>query len=557
MSPAATTRLARAALAAVLFLGMTATTPSALAAPIDAPMEGTADVLDPTHEDTPAPKTNPLPPEASNKASTPFAVPAALENPDLTKLLDPTPRTGPTYSATTSRHDGRNRFEVGVSISKKNFPNGAPVVYLARHDVLTDALVAGVLRNGPILLTQPTSLPAVVNAEITRLGNPRVVVIGGPGSVTNETARAAARGGSFVRLSGTDRIGASAAVARYAFPNGARHAYFANGFMPDGQGSPDAVSAGSITDGPILWVDPRYGLDPRVKALLTELGVSWYHQLGWTNLKAPVADRIGSHDRYGVSVAVAERVFGVKPPKVYLARGDVYSDAVSGGSVTNGPALLTQSNMLPHSVCAYLRRAVPSEVVALGGTGSVSSTVLAQARNCASRGTFPIFSNYSFHKVDNMPYVGKGSVPARRDCVNNLDPSRGIHTRKWDGVNVFHPVSLSGQTLQTLMRYAEQPNTAEGCYQLKLLATMRTTSSTTPTASRWATPTSTPTTSRSTSAATRTSTSLRCGTRAWPRDTCCRSSRACTPSMVTRSGSRQPSGRSTPSPCPARPVSPG
>ncbi len=423
---------------------------------------------EPTGEfaDLPAAATNPLPPEADRRRGQQKPQSATVD--DLTELWDTSSRVGPTYSATAQRLGGANRYEVAVAIAKRGFPRGASVVYLARSDVLTDALVAGTLRDGPILLTQTNALPAVINAEITRLGNPKVVVIGSAGSVSDATAKAASRGRPYTRLAGPDRISTSVAVARYAFPQGAQHAYLAHGFGAGGQGSPDAVSAGGVSDGPILWVNPRRGLEPATARLLSDLGVTQRHQLGWVDLNVPVTDRIGSFDRYTASVAIAEHTFGLSPVTVYLARGDVFSDAAAAGSLNDGPVLLVQPTTLPRAVCTYLRRSVPVNVIALGSTASVSATVLNQARACASRGTYKLFSGYTFHEVDSMPYVGPGTVPMRTDCVNDTDPSYGIHTRAWDGVNVFHPVSLAGQTLGSISRYAKQPTTAEGCRQLNI-----------------------------------------------------------------------------------------
>jgi hypothetical protein len=104
----------------------------------------------------------------------------------------PAPDPG-TPSRATSRIAGSDRFETAVEISKRVFPQGAPVVYLARSDDYPDALAAKSLTDGPILLVPSCgSLPPVVAAEIRRLDPDRVTALGGTAAVCNDVLRAAA-----------------------------------------------------------------------------------------------------------------------------------------------------------------------------------------------------------------------------------------------------------------------------------------------------------------------------------------------------------------------------
>ncbi|MCV0022338.1 cell wall-binding repeat-containing protein, partial [Mobiluncus curtisii] len=50
-------------------------------------------------------------------------------------------------------------------------------------------------------------------------------------------------------LAGPDRVGTALSIARYAFPQGARTVYVANGVN-----TADALAGGSLTDGPIVLV---------------------------------------------------------------------------------------------------------------------------------------------------------------------------------------------------------------------------------------------------------------------------------------------------------------
>lgn len=93
----------------------------------------------------------------------------------------------------TGRLAGPDRMSTAVAISQRAFPDGAAVVYLARQDLNPDALVAGALSDGPVLLVPSCgALPAVVADEIRRLGAREVFALGGPGSVCQEILDAAA-----------------------------------------------------------------------------------------------------------------------------------------------------------------------------------------------------------------------------------------------------------------------------------------------------------------------------------------------------------------------------
>ncbi len=82
---------------------------------------------------------------------------------------------------------GETRIQTAIQVSERAFPDGAPVVYIAAQDVNPDALVGGVLTDGPILLV-PTSgdLPADVEAEIQRVDPDQVLALGGSATVPQD-----------------------------------------------------------------------------------------------------------------------------------------------------------------------------------------------------------------------------------------------------------------------------------------------------------------------------------------------------------------------------------
>jgi hypothetical protein len=107
---------------------------------------------------------------------------------------EPTPPPGDTTARDTSRLAGADRFETAVRITQAAYPDGAPVVYLARADAFADALAGSNLTDGPILLVPACGdVPQVVLAEIRRLDPQRVTALGGASAVCDAVLDAASR----------------------------------------------------------------------------------------------------------------------------------------------------------------------------------------------------------------------------------------------------------------------------------------------------------------------------------------------------------------------------
>ncbi|MCS5722686.1 cell wall-binding repeat-containing protein [Herbiconiux sp. CPCC 203407] len=95
--------------------------------------------------------------------------------------------------APTTRIEGADRYAVSASITATYF--GSPdtrTVYVASGQVFPDALSgsAAAIRNGaPVLLVQKDGVPSLVALELDRLKPSRVVVLGGPDTVSEATYR--------------------------------------------------------------------------------------------------------------------------------------------------------------------------------------------------------------------------------------------------------------------------------------------------------------------------------------------------------------------------------
>ncbi|MBA2633827.1 MAG: cell wall-binding repeat-containing protein, partial [Chloroflexi bacterium] len=160
-------------------------------------------------------------------------------------------------SGVAQRLAGANRYATAAAVSADTFaPNGA-VAYVATGANFPDAL-AGVpaagLAGAPILLTAPDGIPGDTAAELSRLRPGRIVVLGGPGVVSDGVAAGLAGyavSGNVQRLAGADRYSTSVAVSTGSF------ATSDTVFIATGTNFPDALGGGpvaGIVPGPLLLV---------------------------------------------------------------------------------------------------------------------------------------------------------------------------------------------------------------------------------------------------------------------------------------------------------------
>lgn len=99
------------------------------------------------------------------------------------------------FTQDVQRLAGNNRYETAVAVSQARSLPAPNFVFLATGENFPDALSAAA-QAGPedatLLLTRPTCLPDVVQAELDRLGRPNVVVLGGQLAVSQAAASGAA-----------------------------------------------------------------------------------------------------------------------------------------------------------------------------------------------------------------------------------------------------------------------------------------------------------------------------------------------------------------------------
>lgn len=139
---------------------------------------------------------------------------------------------------------GVDRFATAVAVAR-TFAPGVRGVVLATGRDFPDGVAATPLAaalDGPVLLTEPLTLPAAVRAEVTRLRPARLLVAGGTGAVSASVAAQAqaATGRTAERAAGADRYATAAALA--ALTGAVRP--LRGAFVATGTTYPDALSGG-------------------------------------------------------------------------------------------------------------------------------------------------------------------------------------------------------------------------------------------------------------------------------------------------------------------------
>jgi putative cell wall-binding protein len=292
-----------------------------------------------------------------------------------------------------ARWSGQDRYDASARISGASFAPGVNTAYLASGEVYTDALsgapVAGMTR-GPVLLTKRDSLPSAISTELRRLRPGRIVVLGGPATISESVAAQAESltGARLERWWGPDRFSTSARISAENYDPGVDTVYVASGRI-----FTDALSGAPVAGkqaGPVLLVDTTK-LPDAIEAELTRLQPRRIVVLGGPNTISPEVEsrlatlagsveRWAGPDRFSTSAQITSRSYDPGVGTVYIASGRVFSDALSGAPVagmTAGPVLLVDTAKVADSVATELSRLRPKKIVVLGGPNTITYAVQA------------------------------------------------------------------------------------------------------------------------------------------------------------------------------------
>ena len=290
-----------------------------------------------------------------------------------------------------ARLSGGDRYATAAAISAGWAP-GVPVVYVATGlnfpDALAGAAAAGAL-GAPLLLVAGTSVPPATAAELARLKPERIIILGGPGVVSDGVAGTLSyySSGGVFRLSGGDRYATAAAISAGWAP-GVPVVYVATGLnFPDALAG--AAAAGAL-GAPLLLVAGT-SVPPATAAELARLKPERIIILGGPGVVSDgVAGtlsyyssggvfRLSGGDRYATAAAISA---GWAPgvPVVYVATGLNFPDALAGAAAAGAlgaPLLLVAGTSVPPATAAELARLKPERIIILGGPGVVSDGVYA------------------------------------------------------------------------------------------------------------------------------------------------------------------------------------
>lgn len=353
---------------------------------------------------------------------------------------------------------GKDRYATAAQIALQGYED-VDTVYIATGNQFADALVGaapasqGMTMSGmstmtapdgsaaPVLLTRVGSLPSATTAALTELSPSNIVILGGPVAVSDAVETELEDFGNVVRVSGKDRYHTAALIsAQYGQ---ADHVYVATG---EGENFPDALSGSALAGAegvPVLLVRSD-SVPGAVTNALAELGDPEVTVLGGSAaVSQAVADQLGATerlagtDRYGTSVAVAER-FGYSEanpaPAIYVATGADYPDALAGSALAGWqqvPVMLSRPGEVPGRVLESMISMDPSWVTILGGLNALSAVVEAQLED-AFNSAGPRFQGVGVGEAvgpaplvdsEDFPAAGRTAAEAMLCLPGSLDES--------------------------------------------------------------------------------------------------------------------------------------
>jgi putative cell wall-binding protein len=343
-----------------------------------------------------------------------------------------------------ARVSGSDRITTAVAVAEAS--GAADTALLATARNYPDALAAAALArrvDAPLLLTEPGALPAPVADALPRLGVREVVILGGPGAVSDAVeARLRDEGYRTRRAHGPSRYATAAAVARLAAPDGAAEVALALGEHVDPDDAwPDAVAAASLaavaepvpvllTRGEALPAETEHALrDLRARTVVVVGGegsigdavTRRLDQLGYA------VRRLSGPSRYDTAVTVArEALARGTGGEIVLASGSEFPDALTAGAFAarrGAPLALVASDTLPAPVERLLRERDRAGATVVGGTAAVSERVVdAVSAALTRRGDERVVAV----QEGRGTWYGPGFEGARTACGDTFRPEQEL-----------------------------------------------------------------------------------------------------------------------------------
>ncbi|WP_078378869.1 cell wall-binding repeat-containing protein [Sutcliffiella halmapala] len=284
-------------------------------------------------------------------------------------------------SAASDRIAGSHRYATAVEISKNGWSK-ADTVVLAIGENFPDALAGGPLAyklDAPILLSRKDELGAVTRAEITRLGAKKAVILGSTAVITTKVDNELKGLGITVeRIGGRDRFETAAQIAKKLGTTDTAIVAYGHNF-PDAL----AIAPYAARNGIPILLSRTDDIPSSTKDSLK--GKKRTYVIGGSSIlsnkilsQMPNAKRISGSGRFSTAAAVI-REFQMDANNAYAATGMNFADALTGSVLAakkNGVILLVEPTNLPTPIKELLNVKKFSEVLAIGGTTTVSDNVL-------------------------------------------------------------------------------------------------------------------------------------------------------------------------------------
>jgi putative cell wall-binding protein len=291
--------------------------------------------------------------------------------------------SGSSSSGTSNRLAGLDRYATAVEIAKSGW-SASDYAIIASGEDYPDALCGAPLAaeyNAPILLTSQNYLDYATRNQLTRLGVNKVFLIGGTGVISSGVENTLVNMGiSVTRLAGSDRYETSLKVAQALGGN-------TQAVIATGEDFPDALSIAPIAGikGIPILLTPRDYLPANVENYLDN-NISSTYVIGGTGAISdsvyrllPSPQRYSGQNRYETNLAVINAFSSILNfNSCYLATGESFPDALTGSalaSLKKAPIILV-SNIISLSTANLIKNKNVENVIALGGTGAVSESVL-------------------------------------------------------------------------------------------------------------------------------------------------------------------------------------
>lgn len=379
----------------------------------------------------------------------------------LTPALADTSTTQTSTPTQIQRLAGNDRFATAVDIAQAGWTSANTVV-LARGNDFPDALAGATLAhsskvNGPLLLTDSSSLTPETWQEIQNLHAQNVYLLGGPGAISPTVE-------SFLenqhlnvtRIAGADRYGTAAQIASAAVSTST------SAFLASGNSFADALSISSYAASqgiPLLLSDTNQ-VPQATLAALKQLGVHSITIIGGTGVISQAVEsqlqnlgysvnRLAGSDRYATNMDVLNH-FNMNNSQIYVATGANFPDALSGAALAaqgNHPVCLIPSQGLSANTTSYLNtwRTSGSSFTLLGGFGVISYGMESLIRTGSAQARISLqywdgYSSYNTYLKELNLIPGNATdyvdflAPNWIDSVN----SNGTYTGRWDASSPYY-----------------------------------------------------------------------------------------------------------------------